>query len=414
MTRRGSPQRGISLVEALVALAVLGFGLMAYVGVQSTLRINGDLARQRAEATRIGQDVIENWRSFHTLRADPGRPDPSQPDPNAFDSIASADPQEVRGLNATYTVERSVVADAALGHKTVVVDVRWRDRTDAWQSLRFASVVAAVAPDLAGTLAVPGGGARRVAGRHPAIPLDAVPAEGGRSRLPIAQPDGSVATLVFDDSSGLITSLCTQADRLQAERCVPTTALLLSGHVRYATTPGQPTPADAEFPPGPAQPPVAVEVRLTAPSTTTIACVEQVRPLDIRYFCALPITLPPAGAIDVTDTLGRWSGRVALSGLPLAEEPPASDPPNPPTDARADRFRVCRYTPHRDHRPVDSGTPPMRNADTPLDYLQVRTPLTNQNFLVIRAGDGSQAFECPDDDPATEFINGRTWRHQPE
>ncbi len=53
------------------------------------------------------------------------------------------------------------------------------------------------------------------------------------------------------------------------------------------------------------------------------------------------------------------------------------------------------------------------NLDHPLDYLNVMGPLRNQNFLVIRAGDGSTAFECPGDDPATPLIDGNTWRHQP-
>ena len=395
---RSAGQRGITLVEALVALAVLGFGLLAYVGVQSTLRINGDLARQRAEAVRIAQDTVESWRAFSVLRADP-----AQPDLRAFDDIlASAllPPVTVVGTNATYTVTRSVDADAALGLKTVVVDVDWRDRADALQSLRLATAIAEVAPELAGTLAVPGDGVpgRRLAGRHPAIPLDAMPVDGGRSRLPIAQPDGSVVTLEFDDLSGLITSLC-----MQPGRCDPVNARLLSGHVRYATLPTAPTPTDAERPPSAAQPPAGVELRRTAPVADTLTCLTQRRSHDIRYFCAVPISLPPAGVAPGW-TQDRWSGRTVLTGLPLA---------NSLNDASADHFRVCRYTPHRDHRAVGTGSPPMRNADHPLDYLDVSTALTNQNFLVIRAGDGTAAFDCPDDDPATEFVNGRTWHHQP-
>ncbi len=67
----------------------------------------------------------------------------------------------------------------------------------------------------------------------------------------------------------------------------------------------------------------------------------------------------------------------------------------------------------------------MRNADHPLDYggaqpfserpiaKAVSSPLTNQNFLVIRAGDGAAAFDCPADDAATTLVDGNTWRHQP-
>jgi hypothetical protein len=64
----------------------------------------------------------------------------------------------------------------------------------------------------------------------------------------------------------------------------------------------------------------------------------------------------------------------------------------------------------------------MRNADHPLDYgapapdtskLGVVGALTNQNFLVIRAGFGGVAFECPGDDAGTPYVNGNTWHHQP-
>lgn len=66
--------RGVSLVEALVAMAVMSIGMLALVGVQSTLRMNGDLARQRTEATRIASEEIERVRSFTSLAAVPGAP----------------------------------------------------------------------------------------------------------------------------------------------------------------------------------------------------------------------------------------------------------------------------------------------------------------------------------------------------
>ena len=60
--------RGISLIEAMVALAVMAFGTLGVLGVQTTLRLNADIAKQRNEAVRIGQETIEAARSFERVR----------------------------------------------------------------------------------------------------------------------------------------------------------------------------------------------------------------------------------------------------------------------------------------------------------------------------------------------------------
>ena len=74
-----------------------------------------------------------------------------------------------------------------------------------------------------------------------------------------------------------------------------------------------------------------------------------------------------------------------------------------------DRYRVCRYT-----RLVgDPPAPSTRNVDHPNTYTNVTTALLDQNFLVIRAGDGTDSFACPGDDTSTPLVNGQTWLHQP-
>jgi hypothetical protein len=75
-------------------------------------------------------------------------------------------------------------------------------------------------------------------------------------------------------------------------------------------------------------------------------------------------------------------------------------------DPAADRFRVCRYTTVRAHTAV----PPLLNEDHPRDYASVTGALINQNFLVLRAGNGASAFGCPEGSSVT----GRTWHHQPD
>ena len=39
---------GVSLIEALVALAVMAFGILGVVGMQSNMRTGADISRQRS------------------------------------------------------------------------------------------------------------------------------------------------------------------------------------------------------------------------------------------------------------------------------------------------------------------------------------------------------------------------------
>ena len=163
--------RGVSMVEAMVALAVMAFGMLAVVGVQSTLRLNADIAKQRSEATRIAQEKLDEWRSFTVIDTVP------PPGQTAWSAIAN-DVSTVPGSNATYEVRREVVVTADPPAKVVRVTVSWSDRAaadanDKNQRVVLASSIAAAAPGLSGTLAVRPGtasvGARAAAVQAPSI-----------------------------------------------------------------------------------------------------------------------------------------------------------------------------------------------------------------------------------------------------
>ena len=111
--------RGASLVEAMVALAVMAFGMLAVVGVQSTLRYNGDVARQRSEATRLAQERLDQLRSFTAIDTGP----PEQTWTNIADGVSTTE-----GLNATYEVRSEVLSLPDTPAKVIRVTVSWADR----------------------------------------------------------------------------------------------------------------------------------------------------------------------------------------------------------------------------------------------------------------------------------------------
>jgi hypothetical protein len=229
---------------------------------------------------------------------------------------------------------------------------------------------------------------------------------------------GAAVVWVFDNLSGVIVGVCNtittgQADLTEADisSCInDARAQLLRGFVRFAGGSVAPNAAEAENPSGTALN-LGVGITLTssghpAPNHVCYAQApdsqaQAASSFEVGYYC-----------IVFSNSSGLWSGRSFVVPLAFAEDPlnpwRAADDAN---DARADRYRVCRYT------PASSDAQPVPNRDHPRTYVDVKTPLLNQNFLVIRAGDGAQAFGCPTDIPANpaagDLVNSNTLVHQP-
>jgi hypothetical protein len=333
------------------------------------------------------------------------------------------------GLNATYTLQRTVAPGQ--GWKSIAVRVSWLDRSGQPQSVTLNSIIGAADPALSGILTMaPGGGLpmNPPLGRNPAIPVQADPLPGDRSGFKPQGADGTVIW-VFDNLTGVIVSVCNTVTTGQAtvteadvSACSNTSnGLPLSGYVRFAINNTQPTAADSEFPTSRA---LNLEVLLTLTSTghpsLDHVCYSNAptspppTQRSVRYYCAIFFN---TGVVPV------WSGISTLTPLPFLFDLPTGYVPwalaDNAADARASRYRVCRYT------PATSDTQPIPNQWHPRTYTNVTAveQLTNQNFLVIRAGDGPDdgstgtAFTCPTDvpaDPATgDFVNSNTLPHQP-
>ena len=376
------PLRGISLIEALVALAIMAIGMLGIVGVQSTLRSTSDVAKQRGEAVRIAQIEIERWRAFMTLAGGSTT--------NYADLPADATPvviATVVGTNATYSVNRTVtVLPLPRRGKALRIGVEWQDRTGlATQRVELSTLIAGISPELSATLAVPVGASvlQQLGGRKGGIPLGAKDLGGGRSGW---IPPGSTPGVawVFNNITGVIT-ICTTTAATVADliynpgspgsdnvTCTAEVALYVSGFVRYALDPVQPTPAAAASPPSqPGNAPASNQVTVDAVYQQSSATL--VKPCYVRHVnsgsgpsysefnCAVPALVIPGVPLSWTGKL--WFGPAGLISSTLA-------------DASAARMKVCRYHAAPSYGPQSD-------------------PLANQNFLFTISGDGGSPTAVP-------------------
>jgi prepilin-type N-terminal cleavage/methylation domain-containing protein len=363
----GRPARGFSLIEALIALAVMAIGMLGIVGVQSTLRLSSDVAKQRSEAVRLAQQAIEDTRSFTLVESMVGF--------TTYSDIATLAGQQIIGpaTNTSYFLNYTVIDAVDPRLKTLRVNVNWTDRTGAAQTVEMNTAVTRIMPELAATLAMPsnidinGMPTRGPLGRNASIPSPAVNIGHGTSGyVPPGRVGGDQTAWVFNNLTGVI-QLCTSVvasnaalavavaaaiaagqDPASLFVCAGGSAWLLSGYVGFGTAG---TVAQALSPSGAVQA-LAVSVNQTFPAAAMGSCYTDIpQGSAVPYLCAVPVTtvsVPPSA----------WSGSSQVNGLAGA-----------PT--------VCRYT---------GIALPIPNSLHPLNYSLVSGPLVQQNFLVLPNG----------------------------
>ena len=141
-------------------MAVMAFGMMAIVGLQSTLRLNSDVSKQRSEAVRIAEEAIEDWRAFSSCQPGPtSRPTTTSPSVRLDDNAVD---RHQRHLHAEANGE------PGQGWKSIQVEVSWVDRTGQPQSVTLSSVIAGADPALSGVLSTVPARRARAACRWPA------------------------------------------------------------------------------------------------------------------------------------------------------------------------------------------------------------------------------------------------------
>jgi Tfp pilus assembly protein PilV len=389
----GRAQRGVSLVEALVALLVMSFGMVALVGILSSLRRAEDLARQRGEAQRIAQSEIARLRSFSVI----DRPAAAAAGVVAFSDMGVGTTvtreETPPDSNVKYTVTQTSAWSATTPNLAEVrVSVTWNDRVGDAQVLALDTLIAAVDPVFGGGLAVPQpvGVTRQPANRSPDIPVGAKDL-GDKTSAYKPSPGGGTAW-VFDNQTGLITKSCSVSTGIATSAITSgdltscasvSNGLFVSGTIRFSMT----APPNARVPEATAAPAHAAVTLISTGHPAAPVCFDDsgTVPYAITYACLI---------LGNTDTPSIWSGSIELTGIDTTTLP------TPP-------YRVCRYTFDYNR----NGTPD--NEEHPATYANVAKSLPRQNFLVIAGAQSCPVDSSTFDPAARNFVNYTTKEQQP-
>jgi Tfp pilus assembly protein PilV len=409
-------QRGVSLIEAAIALVIMAIGMLSIVGVQSSLRLNGDIARQRTEANRLAQGQIEQLRAFTVIP-----PTAGQLDWESLSTVALVDVVDIAGINTTFQIKRTVSTNIDPALKIITVEVAWQDRGGENSSVVLETTVGASEPILSGLLGFAPtvtAASAGVGGRSQTIPAGAKDLGDGTS---VMKPfSNSSVAWVFNNSTGMITRTCSVATSSPTNSLViddvrvcdnNDMAQLVAGVVRFNSSINHDlVAADAE--PGTANDPQLnfdMVVNLTSSGHPRAAqCFDDaptnsaLRALNsfVTYYCVIYV-----------NTSKTWSGMTYIQPRAFLDTGSSNWEFDKSKDK--DKYRACRYTPAAS----DSVTPAIANTDHPRSYKDVSGNLLFQNFLVIRAGDDNdRKLNCPTDvaaNPANrDFVNTNTLLHQ--
>jgi len=363
---------GFTLVEALIALAIGGFGLIAVARLQISLQAESDLAKQVSEATFLGQRRIEELRAFQQVASATGAQVAAGQ--WGYGNIATGT-QTVTGTNATYTVAWTVTdAAASVPFKTAVVNVQWTDRRDVAQVATLSTVISGSDPSAALALSIPPSGTpiRRPKNRDLNVPVPAIDLGNGTSAF---TPPGAASTLklVFNNSNGLLTKRCNgSGSDPTAWTCTNIDGYLITGYISIHNQ------ANATL----SSP---IDLVFTITEGTFDACYDDSAQSKtysgfITYTCVILGHDHDGNA----GTRSRWSGRSDLVGITIGTNNSSN--------------KVCRYSYDYDLNGSFS------SAEHPAFYSQVTESLENQNFIVMKG-----TANCPTGASSVQA----TVQHQP-
>lgn len=391
--RRG--QLGFTIIEALISLAIMGFGILSLAGMQQSLSRNADHAKQRTEAVRLAQEKIEEFRSFTGIASTVVGQGATSGAALNWNALAGGTDSVT--TNAAYTRTWTIGGSITDAMRGLTVGVAWTDRAGANQAISLSTVLSKSDPADSGFLGFPlpqNTNLKRPKNRNLDIPIPAIDLNNGESAVKFGTTGQFV---VFGNISGDVVKICTptlvgtptNADIIAAltstnsgtRNCTPINGYIVAG---YVTKDAAMLTSDWN----------AIESSLginysditrNAAGNTGITCqfgnaLNQNSGATIAnykyYMCVVPLAEPTTSL--TTNGPYNWSGKILLAG-PSA------------WNSSGNKYFVCRYQYVATNSLTDVN---QRNVQP---YVSVNKSIDQQNYLVATTANGTSgtAPTCP-------------------
>jgi len=130
-------QRGLSVLEVLIAIIIISVGILALAKLQKNLWHHSSLAKQRGKALILAQGKMEDLRGFEVLYTQTGK--------FAYQDIVSGS-QVVSDVDTSYTVTWNVTDYSDPDYKLVNVSVSWLDNRGNSHNINLTSIISRLDP----------------------------------------------------------------------------------------------------------------------------------------------------------------------------------------------------------------------------------------------------------------------------
>ena len=389
--RRG--QLGFTIIESLISLVIMGFGILSLAGMHAALSRNSDDAKQRTEAVRLAQEKIESFRSYTGIASTVIGQGTTLTTALNWDALAGS--TDIITTNAAYTRTWALGDSSGDTMRGLTVGVAWTDRAGQIQRVSLSSLLSKTNPADSGFLGFPlplNTNLKRPKDRNLDIPIPAINLGNGESAVKFGAAGQYV---LFGNISGDVVKICTPSlvgaptsaeviaaltsANLGTRNCTPVNGYIVAGYVGRVSSSAVPnTVFDA----------LSIDhsdIDRNAAGNTGISCqfgdaINQntnATIADFKYYlCVIPL-VAPTPALTVNGPY-NWSDTVRIAG-PSAWRSSGS------------KYYVCRY----EYTVTNSLTDVNQRNVQP--YVQVNKSIDQQNYLVLTTADATSttAPSCP-------------------